>query len=286
MPELPEVETIKNDLNKLARGQLILRLEVRKPKLLKPSTKAVRWAIVGKVIKQIERRGKLLIFYLNGEHLLLMHLKMTGQIVWQPPRGRFLTGGHPIVGVSSVPNRFTHLTIYFKSGARLYFNDVRQFGYWQVIAKKELPKIYSKFGPEPFSLEFTRESFWQSLKKRGRTTIKAVLLDQKVVAGIGNIYADESLFLARVRPSKRVSTLSKNNAGDIYKAIKVILARAIKARGTSFNSYVDGQGRKGTYWEKRLVYGRRGEKCKRCRNIILKTLVAGRGTHYCARCQK
>jgi formamidopyrimidine-DNA glycosylase len=286
MPELPEVETIKNDLNKLVRDSHIVSLRVRKVKLLKPSAKIVRQSIYGKIIKRVERRGKLLVLRLSGGKILLIHLKMTGQLIWRPTHGNFLVGGHPIVGVSGVPNRFTHLTIYFKSGARLYFNDVRQFGYWQAISEKDLPKIYAKFGPEPLSKEFTKEYFWQSLKKRSRTTIKAVLLDQKVVAGIGNIYADESLFLAKIRPARRIGTLNKKKIGDLYKSIQVILARAIVARGTSFNSYIDGRGRQGTYWEKRLVYGRKSEKCRHCHNVILKTIVAGRGTHYCPKCQE
>lgn len=286
MPELPEVETIKNDLNKLVRGSRIVSLSVRRAKLLRPSVTIVRQLIYGKIIKRVERRGKLLVLRLSGGKILLIHLKMTGQIVWWPVHGKFIMGGHPIVGVSDAPNRFTHITVYFKGGARLYFNDVRQFGYWQAISEKDLPKIYSKFGPEPLLKEFTKEYFWQSLKKRSHAVIKAVLLDQKVVAGIGNIYADESLFLAKIRPARRVGTLGKKKVGDLYKSIRVILARAIASRGTSFNSYVDGRGRQGTYWERRLVYGRKGEECGRCRNVILKIVVAGRGTHYCPKCQK
>lgn len=285
MPELPEVETVRRDLGRVLTGRRVAGFLVRKANLLKSPRQLFRRKFVGATIIRIGRRAKLLYLNLSSGYTLLLHLKMTGQLVWQSPKGALKVGGHPISGVLGVPNRFTYITVTLSDKAKLYFNDVRQFGYWKLVPTLELPRALAHFGPEPLSAGFTLEQFRAALVRRERTSIKAALLNQTVVAGIGNIYADESLFVARLKPSRKVIKLTSAEVKGLYQAIRRVLTIAVKARGTSFNSYVDGLGRSGTYWERRLVYGRKGEPCPRCKRPIQKTVVAGRGTHYCPHCQ-
>ena len=285
MPELPEVETIRHDLARVLVGRRVTSLLVRKANLLESPRQLFRRKLVGARVTAVGRRAKLLYLKLSSGYTLLLHLKMTGQLVWQSPEGALKVGGHPISGVLGVPNRFTYITVKLSDKATLYFNDVRQFGYWKLVPTPELLSALKHFGPEPLSSTFTLEQFKTSLARRTRTSIKAALLDQTVVAGIGNIYADESLFTAKLKPSRKVVALRATEVKKLYHAIRKVLQTAVKARGTSFNSYVDGLGRSGTYWERRLVYGRKGEPCPRCKRPIQKTVVAGRGTHYCSYCQ-
>ncbi len=287
MPELPEVETIRKDLSKLLPHQKIKRVFFNKPKMIHPSVNYVKKILTGNAITKVGRRGKMLYFILADGNYLLVHLKMTGQLVWQPSRGRLVVGGHPITGVSGVPNKFTHVVVEFSGGAKLFFNDMRQFGYWKVVSFNEFNNISkSNFGPEPLTKDFMFNDFLEKCRARKRSPIKAVILDQKVVAGVGNIYADESLWMAKIKPGQTAGKISKAKLYLLFKAIIKVLAEAVKYRGTTFNSYVDSFGREGTYWSHRRVYGRNGLSCKRCGKIILKTKTAGRGTHYCPKCQK
>ncbi len=286
MPELPEVETIKRDLSEHLINKKIIDFVCTQKSLLRSPLTLFKRVLVGATVKLVNRRAKLLYFELSGSYYLLIHLKMTGQLVYSTSRGKLEVGGHPIDNIKDIPNRFTYITLVFKDGGKLFFNDVRKFGYFQMASKNELLKILSKYGPEPLSNNFNLNIFKQNLKRRARTTIKAALLDQSIVAGLGNIYVDESLFVSAVRPNRRTNSLSNIEKIKLYKAIKLVLNKAVKRRGTSFNSYRDGLGRKGTYWEARLVYGRNGEKCLKCDTVIKKMVVAGRGTHYCPKCQK
>lgn len=286
MPELPEVETIRRDIAHAFTGKRIRRLVVRKPSLLKGSRADFRRALKSAQVVRVARRAKHLIVELSTGYAIIIHLKMTGQLVMRALSGKLTVGGHPITGVSSVPNRFTYVTLEFTNGWKLYFNDVRRFGYWRVIRQVELAQALSHLGPEPLSKSFTPLVFKQALARRKRTSIKAAILDQTIIAGIGNIYADEVLYAARIKPSRRTSQLKQVEVVSLYRAIRAVLRRAVAARGTSFNTYVDGLGREGTYWEKRLAYGRAGEGCKRCGSLFKKTVVAQRGTTYCPSCQR
>lgn len=285
MPELPEVETIRRDLQAVLKGRRVVSLRVTRPKLLRNPRPVFTKVMVGSTISKVERRAKQLVLHLSSGFVLLIHLKMTGQLVWQAKAGKMLVGGHPVSGVTGVPNRYTYITLAFDNGSHLYFNDVRQFGYWRLVPISKLADVFSPLGPEPLAREFTRESLKAALARRSRTSIKAALLDQRVVAGIGNIYADESLFLARVSPAKRVGDLSARQVTDIWTSIRAVLKKAVAARGTSFSTYRDGLGRSGTYWDKRLVYGRAGEPCVRCGSLLRRSVVAGRGTVSCRHCQ-
>ncbi len=285
MPELPEVETIKRDLASVLVNQRINYFKVNKPKLLRNKLIFFNHYLLGAKILSVKRRAKLLLIELSSGYYLIIHLKMTGQLVWRGRAGGVKSGGHPIVGVSKVPNKYTYITLGLLNGSKLFYNDVRQFGYWQLVNQQEIELWLSKYGPEPLSSSFTLSRFIKILKKRSRSKIKSVLLDQKVVAGLGNIYVDESLFLARIKPDRQVAELKLQQLRNLHRSIKQVLRRAIMARGTSFSNYVDALGKNGSYWQNRYVYGRTDEPCRRCGRAINKTIIAGRGTHYCAQCQ-
>ncbi len=286
MPELPEVETIRRDLSGRLKGKRIAKLEVRRPKLLKSPRPLFEREAVGARIKSLKRRAKVLAIELSTGHTILIHLKMTGQLVYCSASGRLNTGGHPIAGVSSVPNKYTYVTFRFSDGSALYFNDVRMFGYVRLLPTKDLSQAFSHIGPEPLSLSFTPAVLAARLSRRPRTSIKAALLDQSVVAGIGNIYADESLFAGRIKPQRRAASLTGPDIIRLHSSIRRVLYLAVRSRGTSMNSYVDGLGRQGSYWNRRKAYGRAGEKCRRCGTIMRRAVVAQRGTTYCPECQR
>jgi len=286
MPELPEVQTIVNDLQLVLKGKHILSIKVAKPALLRSPRLLFYNKVQGSTIKMVSRRAKLLLFNLSSGYTLLIHLKMTGQLVWQSKQGQLKAGGHSIVGVTKVPNKYTYITINLSDGSKLYYNDVRQFGYFKVVPTAEVKQELSLLGPEPLSVNFRASSLSQQLSRRGRTTIKAALLNQQVIAGLGNIYVDESLYSAKIRPTRRVSSLKEEEVSRLWRSIRQVLTRAVLARGTSFSNYRDAHGRPGGYWSRRLVYGRGGEPCRRCRRPIKRIVTAGRGTHYCPHCQK
>ncbi len=286
MPELPEVETIVSDLNKKIVGLEIKSVQIRLPKIVKNKEKNFIEFLVGNKFTRVGRRGKLVIFYFRDlNKYLLVHLKMTGQLIYKN-RNKIIAGGHSQEKtLDDLPNKYTHVIITFRNGVELLYNDVRQFGYLKLVDKKELDKIFKKFGQEPLGEEFTLLSFKKIIKRR-KKNIKALLFDQSLVAGIGNIYADEILFASGVDPRRGVDTLSDGEVKKIYSNTKKILKKAIKYRGTTFNDYRDAEGNKGGFVEMLKVYGRDGEKCFKCKKEIKKIKVAGRGTRYCEKCQK
>jgi formamidopyrimidine-DNA glycosylase len=318
MPELPEVETIRRDLAAVLVGKKVKSVDILEPKMVSitsaaavsDSTKnsvlktaaspAVFFAknLAGRRVSSIDRRGKLLIFNLtpekSGFNYLLIHLKMTGQLIYfSADVGRPIIGGHSDNSESDkelkseiYPNKHTRTIFYFLGGGRLFFNDLRKFGYLKLVDKAALGKILAAgYGPEPLSPEFSLAAFRLMLSKR-KNKIKAVLLDQKTLAGLGNIYADESLWAARLRPNRSANSLSAAEVKKLYQTIKRILKQAIKARGTTFNNYRDSRGKKGNFSRLLKVYGRGGAACPACGKAISKIKLAGRGTHYCRYCQK
>lgn len=286
MPELPEVETIKNDLVKVLVGRHIIGFKCLKPRLLKNSVSLFKDKLLKAKIISVNRRAKLILIELSTGYFLIIHLKMTGQLVWQSTAGRVRGGGHPITTVSRVPNKYTYIILSLSGGAKLYFNDVRQFGYWQLIKKSDIDKHLKQYGPEPLSREFSFSKFRDNLLRHSKTNIKAALLNQTVIAGLGNIYVDESLFVAKIRPPRLVRSLKVNELQALHLAIIKVLKKAVSARGTSFNTYIDTLGRSGSYWRSRFVYGRTNELCLVCGRSIKKITLSGRGTHYCAFCQR
>ena len=287
MPELPEVETIKNDLKQKILKKKIKRVDLRLKKIVKSSVKSFVLDLEKNSFENIKRRGKLLIFSLSQKNkYLIIHLRMTGQLVYQ--KGKKITaGGHSENNsVVDLPNKHTHIIFYFSDRSKLFFNDLRQFGVVKIVDKKELEKITSNFGAEPLEKSFSLKIL-RHLVKDKKGNIKAFLLNQKNIAGIGNIYADEILFEAGILPSRKIGSLKNEEVKKLYQAIKKILRKAIKYRGTTFNDYVDTDGKSGGFLRLLKVYGKEKEKCFRCKKgVIQKTRIAGRGTRYCDRCQK
>ena len=291
MPELPEVETIRRDLAVVLTGETICAVKILNPKTVFPSAAFFKKALVGQKVKGIRRRGKLLIFALPL-NFLLVHLKMTGQLIYQNKKQK-IAGGHSLkagfldsaVG-GELPNKHTRVIIDFKNGGRLFFNDLRKFGYLKIVTADQLAVILkNNYGPEPLTKEFYLVRFKEILKNK-KTKIKVLLLDQKRLAGLGNIYVDESLFAARVNPTRLAGSLKPGELEKLWSAINQVIKFAIKQRGTTFNNYRDSQGRRGNFSRFLKVYGRSGEACLVCGRPLSRIKIAGRGTHFCAHCQK
>ena len=284
MPELPEVETIVNDLNKELKNKKIISVKSLDKKVFQLTSQEAK-KIIGQTIKSIRRRAKMLIISL-GEVNLLIHLKMTGQLVYRA-KNIILAGGHPIANEGkTLPNKFTRVIFEFNDKSSLYFNDVRRFGWIKLESESGLEKLEKTLGVEPLGPDFSLEYFKKFLARRAKTTIKQALLDQKYISGIGNIYADESLFAARIKPMRRAGSLMPKEIEKLWQTIPKILKYAIKHRGTSFSDYVDARGEAGNFIKYLRVYGRAGEKCFHCPGLIKKTKLGGRGTHWCDQCQK
>ncbi len=269
MPELPEVETIRRTLARCLPGKKIEDVEVRLPKLVRPDVATFVENARGRVFGEPQRKGKVLILPL-GESSLLVHFRLTGQLVFLSPE-------------SSEP-AYTHL-VFALNGARLAYADLRQFGWLEIVRNEDLaehPSLVS-LGPEPFDLE--AEEFYVMLTSR-RRRLKALLLDQQFLAGLGNIYVDESLFRARLHPEREAATLSFEEARRLLRVVQDVLREAIATGGSSVRNYVDGEGREGRFQERHLVYQHRERPCPRCKTPIVYKQVAGRGTYFCPRCQR
>ncbi|MES2315178.1 MAG: bifunctional DNA-formamidopyrimidine glycosylase/DNA-(apurinic or apyrimidinic site) lyase [Patescibacteria group bacterium] len=310
MPELPEVENLRRGLEKNILGQKILKVEVRKPKLVSgkgtlrvASTKKVsefERGLKGEVFSDVERRAKNLIFKFKSGKILLGHLKMSGQFVYKPNTGKQISGGHPIeLSESTLPNKHSHIIFELQKGT-LYYNDTRMFGYllyYPSALAFEKENHFALLGLEPFDKKFTTEYLHEALKNK-KSKIKAVLMDQSIVTGLGNIYADESLFESRIRPTRPASSLKLPEIKLLHKAIVRILKRATKVGGSSVATYRLLDDTRGNYAREHKVYGKVGQKCPRCgpaRNAthsvagghpLKKILVQARTTIFCPNCQK
>ncbi|MBI5729141.1 MAG: bifunctional DNA-formamidopyrimidine glycosylase/DNA-(apurinic or apyrimidinic site) lyase [Candidatus Magasanikbacteria bacterium] len=292
MPELPEVETIRRGLVKKILNKKIVHVQVyHHTSVGNVKTKFVQ-ALTGNSIAAIERRGKLMVFQLKkGTKSVLAHLKMTGQLIYEreiKKRVELVAGGHKLSesDIENLPNKHTRVALVFSDGGQLFFNDMRIFGYMKLADAPVVAKVLQNFGPEPFSKAFTFFYFSLLFIKRSRALVKALLLNQELVAGLGNIYADEVCFCAGVRPMRRAGDVTKAEQKKLFDCIPKILKEALFHRGTTFRNFLDSSGRKGNYTDFLRVYDRDGEPCKKCGTIIKKTRVAGRGTHFCPTCQK
>jgi len=231
----------------------------------------------------------MIVIELTQDKYLVVHLKMTGQLIFVDIKGKAFGGGHPIESKEiefTKPNKYTHVILNFKDGSRLLYNDVRKFGWLKLMSKEEYNILSNRHGIEPLAKEFTLSRFKEILKKRPNSKIKQFLLNQELIVGLGNIYVDESLFKAKIKPFRRVYTLKGNETDRLYKAIKLKLFTAIKFGGTSVNTFVSISGERGKFVNKLKVYGRGGMKCLRCKNELTKIKMGGRGTVYCTKCQK
>ncbi len=287
MPELPEVETVKLGLQRLLPGRVVAAVNHDTPKSFPNAQTDVDKFLVGAAVVSVTRRAKVLLIELSSQYSLIVHLKMTGQLVFDAPDAHF-GAGHPNDSlVGALPDRSTRVTLQFSDGSRLFFNDQRKFGWMRLLPTTEINQLdfFKKVGPEPLAADFSWQQFAQRLQRRKGSGIKAVLLDQTVIAGVGNIYADESLWGAKIHPLTLVRDLKPAQVEQLFVALQAVLRLSIAKGGSSNHTYVDAEGNRGSYMSFAHVFRREGQACERCGTTIIKTRVAGRGTHLCPVCQ-
>lgn len=288
MPELPEVETVRRGLAELLPKHIVTGVVAHYDKSFPNSQADVQQFLIDARITGVKRRAKVLIIELDNKYSLLIHLKMTGQLVYRADDGMRFGAGHPNHSlIGELPDKSTRVTVEL-NGARLFFNDQRKFGWVRLVPTAEVPHIdfFKKLGPEPLASDFTAANFRARLQKRPNAAIKAALLDQTVIAGVGNIYADESLFTAKIHPALRVRDVSTVKLNNLFTALQAVLELSIAKGGSSDRNYVDVKGKKGSYLSFAQVFRREGKTCPRCGHEIIKIRVAGRGTHICPHEQK
>ncbi len=284
MPELPEVETIRGQLEKVVKGQRIKKIKVLRKKSLQGSSLKVK----GRKIVGVKRRAKMLVVELEKGKNLLIHLKMTGQLVYESEKGRTV-GGHPTSDwVKKLPSKHTRVVMELEKG-KLFFNDMRVFGWIKVVDKVGLEREFKDLGPDVNSLKFTVKHLRQILESSGRA-VKLILLDQKKLAGVGNIYANDGLYCAGVDPRRSGKEVVKDEAvvRRLLKCLKKVIDKGIKHGGAtaSDDSFKNAAGLGGKYQKHFLVYEKEGKKCRRCGEKIKKVKLGGRGTYFCPGCQK
>lgn len=288
MPELPEVETVRRGLHELLPGLIVRGVEVfNSPKSFPNEKASVEQFLYGAAITAVRRRAKVLMIDLDTNYSLMIHLKMTGQLIF---RGMMeFGGGHPsdsLIGV--LPDRSTRVQIDFEDGSHLFFNDQRKFGWIQLLPTDEIDNLsfMQKVGPEPLDPHTTARDFIVRIRRRNNSMVKPAFLDQSVIAGVGNIYADEALWAARIHPESRVRQLSDAQLSVLFLELQKILQLSIDQGGSTDRNYVDAEGRKGNYLQFANVFRRQGQMCHRHPNQeIIKLKVSGRGTHICPACQ-
>lgn len=288
MPELPEVETVKRGLQQLLVGHTVQSVVFDWPKSFPNSPSDVDEFLIGSRIVEIRRRAKVLIIDLSTAYSLVIHLKMTGQLVY---RGEAVFGaGHPTDSlVGSLPDRSTRVTLELDQNAKLFFNDQRKFGWVKLYPTVEVPNIdfMKKVGPEPLEDSFTNTIFIERLQRRKNTTIKAAILDQTVLAGVGNIYADEGLWGAKIHPAIRVKDVPEEKLKKLFTELRYVLALSIEKGGSTDKNYVNVEGKRGSYIDFARVFRKEGTPCLRHPDVLIEKIrVAGRGTHICSTCQK
>lgn len=279
-------------------GRVIVGVDFDWPKSFPNAKVDVDQFVIGAKIADVKRRAKVLTIELSSNYSLVIHLKMTGQLVCvakptadsrqQTAEQRF-GAGHPNDSlIGELPDNSTRVTLSLNDGSKLYFNDQRKFGWMRLIPTPEVQNLdfFKKAGPEPLSKDFTWQIFRDRCMRRKNSNIKSVILDQTVLAGIGNIYADESLWGARIHPETLVREISATKFHKLYDEIVFVLRLAIEKDGSTNRNYVNAEGKKGSYMDFARVFRREGQLCLRCGTMIDKIRVAGRGTHICPHCQK
>ena len=272
MPELPEVETVRRGLEKLILGKKISNINIRYPKMIKTDLPEFQKEMPGQVIQSMGRRGKYLLFYLSDK-VLISHLRMEGKYFYYPDQ---------------VPERkHAHVLIHFEDGGTLVYEDVRKFGTMELLAPKLLEAYFvtKKLGPEPTEQDFDLARLKLALKK-SKKPIKSHLLDQTLVAGLGNIYVDEVLWRAKIHPFRSSNSLSSQEARKVHDETIKVLGQAVEKGGSTIRTYTNAFGEDGTMQEFHQVYDKAGQACSRCGAIIEKIQLGGRGTHFCPKCQR
>ena len=289
MPELPEVESIKLQLQKYLVGHVIQDIKILDTKILSGNPKD----IIGGKVKEIRRFAKVVVIDLSNGNSIVIHVKLTGQIIYRGPNllkvpnlSKKVAGG--------IPGKHTHVIFKLDKGGFLYYNDIRRFGWIRIIKTSgvENEPFIKKLGPEPFGKPqgkpslLTLDLFKQILAKSKRP-IKVVLMDQVKIGGVGNIYANDALWLARIKPTKESTNLGTEEIKKLYKALLEVLKKGLKYGGASELAFVTPDGAEGEYQNHTLVYGHQGEPCERCHKAkIVKNFLGGRGTYFCPNCQK
>ena len=284
MPELPEVETIRLQLAEKIVGLRIKYFTVDPSKTFSGE----KDKLIGRKVTGLRRFAKVLVIDLDRRHSILIHLKMTGQLIYKK-NSETVAGGHPIPPLNlPVPNKTTHAIFTFDNSARLFFNDLRKFGWVKLVDTQgsEIRELDRKFGIEPLSPKFTLGYFAEKLKKFKNRPVKIAIMDQTLTPGVGNIYASEALFLAKLKPNRKVSSLSNLEIKQLYSGIRKALTTGLKHGGASAAAYVKPDSTLGVFLNYANVYNREGEKCKRCGSITKKEKIGQRGTYYCPQCQK
>ncbi|MBI4833884.1 MAG: DNA-formamidopyrimidine glycosylase [Planctomycetes bacterium] len=274
MPELPEVETVVRGLNKFARGRRITGVKVSLPKIINLNPALFRKRLLNSRILCTERRAKIIMIHLSNGYSLGVHLKMSGRLVY--------TKGNSTI------EKHTHVIMNLDNGFDLRYWDLRQFGYVRLFPTGKISEglKLDLLGPEPLEKSFTINKFTELLKTRPHTRIKPLLMDQGFIAGIGNLYADEILYCARVHPLRRVNSLKEPEIKGIFREIKKILPEAIRKRGSSVELYVGADGKPGEYHKYLKAYSREGAPCSRCRAKIIRIKIGQRSAYFCPKCQR
>jgi formamidopyrimidine-DNA glycosylase len=278
MPELPEVETIRLGLQKYLVGHKIQGVEVFDRKIFTGREKD----IVGAKIIAVRRFGKGLVIDLDNDYSIAVHIKLTGQLIYRGEETKNILLSDKVGGL---PSKFTRVIFNLDKGARLFFNDIRRFAWMKIIKSSDVKNLpfFKEMGPEPFS-GLTQEKF-EEIIRSSKTVIKPLLMDQKKIGGVGNIYANEALFLAGINPKRKAENLSDEEIRRLYKAILEVLKKGLSYGGATEINFVNAFGQEGSYQKHFLVYGREGEPCKKCREKIQKIFLGGRGTYFCPKCQ-
>lgn len=288
MPELPEVETIRRGLGRILPDRVVKSAyQIESPKSFPNPDSEVNQFLLGAKIIAVRRRAKVLMIDLSSQYSLVVHLKMTGQLIYVGEER--WGGGHPTDSfMGALPDRSTRVVIEFTDGSTLFFNDQRKFGWVRLMPTVLISELdfMKKVGPEPLEEEFKAPEFIKRIRRRQNTTIKAAILDQTTLAGVGNIYADESLWGAGIHPVTRVRDVSDAKLTKLLQEIKHVMQLAIDSGGSTYSNYVNADGERGNYLAKfARVFRREGRPCLKCGTEIQKIRVAGRGTHLCPKCQ-
>ena len=290
MPELPEVETIRRGLKEFILEKKITKIEVFCDKSFHGQPKLAE----NQTIKSIRRFGKALVLDLDNNHSLMIHLRMTGQLIYDGdrlvssagPTPKRYAAGHPSENfLAELPNKQTRVVLKFSNGT-LYFKDQRKFGFIKVLPTTEVEKdsFIQKLAKEPWAM--TSDELYDKLQRHKNSLIKATILDQSIICGLGNIYADESLFAAKIHPKRRSGTITREETEKLLQAAREVMTKSIESGGSTMATYVKADGTKGDYLEKfAQVFHKEGQPCPRCNTEIIKIRVAGRGTHLCPHCQ-
>lgn len=275
MPELPEVEIIRRQLSQEVVGKVIAKIWWDTPKMLKPSPQVFINLVKNQKLTCVDRRAKLLLFCLSNGSILTTHLKLSGRLLYRP-------AGFP-------PDEYVHVILRFSDGSQLRFSNARKFGYMEVFnstpaqQRSKIAQIKEKYGPEPLD-DLEWEEFYEILKG-GRRKVKVLLMDQSCISGIGNIYANEALWMAKIHPETPANRISREKAKRLFEALELVLKEALAEGGSSDNWYRQIHGEKGHYQEHFKVYQRTGKPCRRCGTRIEYAKVSQRGTFYCPHCQ-